>query len=40
MPIPSDGILELERFFDIDVKTSFYRIIGLILQDEVEVWFE
>ena len=40
MPIPSDGILELERFLDIDVKASFYRIIGLILQDKVEVWFE
>jgi hypothetical protein len=40
MPIPSDGILELERFLDINVKAILDMIIGWILEGEVEAGFE
>ena len=40
MPIPSDRILKLEGFLDIDEKASLKRIIVLILESKLEGWFE
>jgi hypothetical protein len=40
MPIPSDGILELERFLNIDVKPGLDGSIGWFLESKVRSWLK
>lgn len=40
VPIPSDGILELEWFLDINVKSSLDGSIQWCLKSEIYSWFE
>ena len=40
MPIPSDGILELKRFLNIDVKPGLNGSIGWFLESKVQSWLK